>query len=163
MQEQNLETSDETTLTCKVEKHNSTQNRIRFKNNIASIGDEVIPITSEQYHQLIQNKNDAEKYIAKINQLEFEINDADIRTLKKENEDLKKQIKNNNNSITSYKTNSVKNKATIEDLQQTISELKDMNDAIAKEKDKLVAILNDVQERFGYVPEKAQEEISCQD
>lgn len=29
-----------------------------------------------------------------------------------------------------------------------------------KEKDKLVAILNDVQERFGYVPEKAQEEIS---
>ena len=28
-----------------------------------------------------------------------------------------------------------------------------------KEKDKLVAILNDVQERFGYVPEKAQEEI----
>ena len=29
-----------------------------------------------------------------------------------------------------------------------------------REKDKLVAILNDVQERFGYVPEKAQEEIS---
>ena len=29
-----------------------------------------------------------------------------------------------------------------------------------KEKDRLVSILNDVQERFGYVPEKAQEEIA---
>ena len=30
----------------------------------------------------------------------------------------------------------------------------------AKEKDKLVAILNDVQERFGYIPKQAQMEIS---
>lgn len=30
----------------------------------------------------------------------------------------------------------------------------------AKEKDKLVAILNDVQERFGYIPKEAQIEIS---
>lgn len=30
----------------------------------------------------------------------------------------------------------------------------------AKEKDKLVAILNDVQERFGYIPKEAQFEIS---
>ena len=29
-----------------------------------------------------------------------------------------------------------------------------------REKDRLVAVLNDVQERFGYVPQKAQEEIS---
>lgn len=30
----------------------------------------------------------------------------------------------------------------------------------AKEKDKLVAILNDVQEKFGYIPKQAQKEIS---
>lgn len=30
----------------------------------------------------------------------------------------------------------------------------------AKEKDKLVAILNDVQERFGYIPKEAQSEIA---
>ena len=42
MQEQTLETSDETIgILCKVEKHNSTQNRIRFKNHIAQIGDEI--------------------------------------------------------------------------------------------------------------------------
>ncbi len=29
-----------------------------------------------------------------------------------------------------------------------------------KEKDKLIAILNDIQERFGYIPKQAQEEVS---
>lgn len=124
MQEQKLGTSDESMPTCKVEKHNSTQNRIRFKNVIASIGDEVVILPSEQHQQLIEKGNDADKYIAKINQLEFEINNADIRTLKKDNEDLQKQIKNKNNSINTFKTNSVKNKATIEDLQDKLTKYK---------------------------------------
>lgn len=124
MQEQKLETSDESMPTCKVEKHNSTQNRIRFKNSIASIGDEVVILPSGQHQQLIGKVNDADKYLAKINQLEYEINNADIRTLKKDIEDLQKQIKNKNNSINTYKTNSVKNKAMIEDLQDKLDKYK---------------------------------------
>ena len=184
MQEQKLETSDETMPTWKVEKHNSTQNRIRFKNSIASIGDTVTILKSEQHQHLVDEVAKMDSYIAKINQLEFEINNADIRTLTKTNEDLQKQIKNKDKSIATFKTNSIKNKTTIdelhkkidkykqtiadkdatilglqkenettpaiEDLQETIqqqketiAELKQMNDKLGLDKDKLEKQLED--------------------
>ena len=150
MQEQMLEISDERHgATCKVERHNSTQNRTRFKNSIASIGDEVTILKSDHYQKLLDDVTKIDKYIAKINKLEQEINDADIRTLKQDNEDLKKKLKNKEKSIDNYKTNSAKSKGTIETLQEkitkyqetiqenqsTISELKSLNDNLGMQLD----------------------------
>lgn len=144
MQEQTLEKSDETIGIKTIVKSNGDYTRI----SVGKIGehfdvnDEVYVLSPAEHSQYLQLKKDAENYLAKINQLEFEINDADIRTLKKDNEDLKRQIKNKNNSINTYKTNSVKSKATIENLQETIQqhkktidELKEHNDAIANQLD----------------------------
>lgn len=39
-------------------------------------------------------------------------------------------------------------------------ETKEILEKYPKEKDKLIAILNDIQERFGYIPEQAQKETS---
>ena len=41
-----------------------------------------------------------------------------------------------------------------------IEETKKILENYPKEKDRLIGVLNDVQERFGYVPREAQEEIS---
>ena len=122
MKESNVNSDIENT--CKVEKHNKTQNRIRFKNHIAPVGDDVIILTLEQYQELKDHSNNADKYLNEINQLKYEIDNTDIRALKQENEDLKKQVKNKDNSINTYKTNSVKSKARIEDLESRIEEYK---------------------------------------
>lgn len=144
MQEQTIELSDERIGIKYVVGANGNYARIslgklgdKFNKN-----DEVIVLTISEHQKLLQQIKNADNYLIKMNQLENEINDADIRTLKKDNEDLQKQIKNKNNSINTFKTNSVKNKAKIEDLQktikeqeQTIAELKQMNDNIAKQLD----------------------------
>ncbi len=44
--------------------------------------------------------------------------------------------------------------------QKIIEETNRILENYPKEKDRLIGILNDVQERFGYVPREAQEEIS---
>ena len=44
--------------------------------------------------------------------------------------------------------------------EKIVEETKIILENYPKEKDRLIGILNDVQERFGYVPREAQEEIS---
>ena len=126
MQEQKLETSDETIGMKCIVKPNGNYARI----SVGKLGDkfhtndEVYVLTPSEQSQYLQLRKDADNYIAKINQLEFEISNADIRTLKKDNEDLQNQIKNKDKSINTYKTNAVKSKATIEDLQKKLDKYK---------------------------------------
>ena len=126
MQEQTLEKSDETIGIKSIVKKNGDYARISVGKlgDHFNVNDEVYVLTPSEHSQYLQLRKDAENYIAKINQLEFEINNAEIRTLKKDNEDLKRQIKNKDNSINTYKTNSVKNKAKIEDLQHKVDNYK---------------------------------------
>ena len=57
MQEQTLETSDATIgIECKVEKHNNSQNRIRFKNSFANIGENVAILTLSEHSNEHQSK-----------------------------------------------------------------------------------------------------------
>lgn len=44
--------------------------------------------------------------------------------------------------------------------QKLVKELAEMLDKYPKEKDKLISILNEVQEKYGYIPKRAQLEIS---
>lgn len=141
MQEQTLETSDATIgIECKVEKHNNSQNRIRFKNSFANIGENVAILTLSEHSNYLQLINDADKYIAKINQLQDEIDNADIKALKKQLAVYEKQVDKLSKSNNTYKQWNDEFKAKNQELQdkidkykQTIAELKEHNDAIAKQ------------------------------
>ena len=125
MKEQTLETSDATLgAKCKVEKHNTTQNRIRFKNAIAPIGDEVMVLNSEQYQQLINQSKDADKYIAKIKQLQDEIDNNDIKALNKQLAVYEKQVDKLTKSNNSFKQWNDEYKAKIEDLEHKLDKYK---------------------------------------
>ena len=104
MQEQTLETSDATIgIECKVEKHNNSQNRIRFKNSFANIGENVTILTLSEHSNYLQLINDADKYIDKINQLQDEIDNADIKALKKQLAVYEKQVDKLSKSNNTYK------------------------------------------------------------
>ena len=124
MQEPTMEISDETIPTFKVEKHNATQNRIRFKNSIAPIGDEVAILSSEHHQQLVAKCNDAEKYIAKINQLQDEINSNDINALNKQLAVYEKQLDKYTKSNNAYKQWNDEYKATIGELESKLDKYK---------------------------------------
>lgn len=192
MEQQTIEISDETTPVCKVEKHNATQNRIRFKNNIASIGDEVTIIKSGHHKELLEKINDADKYIIRINQLQDKLDKNNTDALTKQLAVYEKQVDKLTKSNNSFKQWNDNYKSNMEDLErkvekyketiadkdattisltdknatlqdevnqhqetidnlqetiqqqaQTLSDLKEMNDAIGKEKDKLEKQLED--------------------
>ena len=101
MQEQTLETSDETIgILCKVEKHNSTQNRIRFKNHIAQIGDEIYAITPPEHSSIMQQLKDADEFIAKHQQNN---DNEDLQNQQKEQEQLIQDLKQMNDNLAKEK------------------------------------------------------------
>ena len=114
MQEQKLKPSDKRIgVACKV----TLRNQKGYQYKFAKLEDEVFKNFAKNDEVIVLTQSEHSTLVKKIN-------DADIRTLKKDNEDLQKQIKNKNNSINTYKTNSVKNKATIEDLQEKVTKYK---------------------------------------
>jgi len=138
MQEQKIETSDATIgIECKVEKHNNSQNRIRFKSSFANIGDMIVALTLSEHSNYLQQIQQVDEYTEKINQLQQEIDSNDIKAMQKQLAVYEKQVDKLSKSNNSYKQWNSEFKTTIEDLEQTIAELKEMNDKLAKEKDNL--------------------------
>lgn len=113
MQEQTIETSDESTLgtSCEIQLRKQGKYHYKFaklvdeKFDALGNGDEVIVLTASEHSDLLQQYMDADKFI-------------DEHMI----EDLKKQI---------------------HEQEQTIADLKQMNDNIAKEKDALEKQLED--------------------
>ena len=127
MQEQTIEKSDERIgVQCNVAIHKSKDNTYikanLYDEKFANFNknDIVYVLTPNEHQQIMDNQKQLDEYIARINKLELEINDSNIRTLTDENEDLKRQLKNKEKSINTYKTNKVKSDAKIEDLQQQV-------------------------------------------
>ena len=130
MQEQTLETSDETIgILCKVEKHNSTQNRIRFKNHIAQIGDEIYAITPPEHSSIMQQLKDADEFIAKHQQNN---DNEDLQNQQKEQEQLIQDLKQMNDNLAKEKDAIEKqledsiDASEHQQLQDEVAELKDL-------------------------------------
>lgn len=147
MQKQTIEKSDETIgIKAKVEKHNKSQNRIRFKNSFANIGDEVALLTLSEHSNYLQLKKDADNYITTINQLQDEIDNNDINALNKQLTVYEKQVDKLTKSNNSFKqwndeykaknkelsSKLDKYKETIADKDATILELKKDNKNIVE-------------------------------
>lgn len=121
MQEQTLETSDETIgILCKVEKHNSTQNRIRFKNHIAQIGDEIYAITPSEHSAIMQQLNDADNFIDK-----HQPTNEDSQNQLQEQEQLIQDLKQMNDNLAKQLEDSI-DASEHQQLQDEVAELKDL-------------------------------------
>ena len=164
MQEQNMEKSDENIgIECKVEKHNNSQNRIRFKNSFANIGDEVIILSLLEHSNYIQQKKNNAKYLEKINQLQHEIDNTDIDALNKQIAVYEKQVDKltkSNNSLkqwnSEFKTKENKLTSKINHLESKITTL---GKAIA-EKDSTIANLKTRLDEIGATNDKLTKQLS---
>lgn len=134
MQEQTMEHEDATIgIECKVEKHNNSQNRIRFKSSFANIGENIVALTLSEHSNYLQQMQHVNECNKKINQLQQEVDSNDIKALKKQLGIYEKQVDNLTKSNNSYKQWNDEFKSKINDLEQTIDELKEHNNAIAKQ------------------------------
>ena len=134
MQEQTIEQKDATIgIECKVEKHNNSQNRIRFKSSFANIGENIVALTLSEHSNYLQQMQHVNECNKKINQLQQEVDSNDIKALKKQLGIYEKQVDNLTKSNNSYKQWNDEFKSKINDLEQTIDELKEHNNAIAKQ------------------------------
>ena len=130
MQEQTIKKSDARIgVPCNVAIHKSKNIHYTKANlydeKFANLNknDIVYVLTPSEHQQILENETKMKEYIARINQLELEINETNLRKLKQENEDYKNTIANRNKSIATYKTNKVKSDARIQQLEKQVEDL----------------------------------------
>ena len=160
MQEQTMEHEDATIgIECKVEKHNNSQNRIRFKNSFANIGDNIVALTLSEHSNYLQQIQHVGECLEKINQLQDEIDNADVKTLQKQLAVYEKQVDNLSKSNNSYKQWNSEFKAKIQNLEQTIADLKEVNDNLAKQLEDSIdaSEIEDLQEQVATLSAKLKD------
>lgn len=135
MQEQTIETSDERIGLKFIVGANGNYARIsvgKIGDNF-NVNDEVYVLTASEHSDYLQQKKNNAEYLEKINQLQQEIDNTDIKAMEKQHAVYEKQIDKLTKSNNSYKQWNTEFKAKIEDLKQTIADLKERNDKIAKQ------------------------------
>ena len=147
MQEQTIEKSDARIgVPCKVAIHKSKDIQYikanLYDKKFANFNknDIVYVLTPNEHQQIIENESKVNDYIARINQLELEINETNLRTLKQENEDYKKTISNRDKSIATFKTNKVKSDARIQQLEKQVEDLTSEHEKLEHDLQKQIKI-----------------------
>ena len=147
MQEQTIEKSDERIgVPCKVAIHKSKDIQYikanLYDNKFANLkkNDIVYVLTSSEHQQIMNDATKVNDYIARINQLELEINETNLRTLKQENQEYKNTIANRDKSIATYKTNKVKSDAKIETLKKQFEDLTSEHEKLQHDLQKQIKI-----------------------
>ena len=160
MQEQTIEKSDATIgIECKVERHNTTQNRIRFKSSFANIGDMIVALTLSEHSNYLQQIQQVDEYIEKINQLQQEIDSNDIKTMEKQLAVYEKQVDKLNKSNNSYKQWNNEFKTTIEDLERKVDNYK----KTIADKDATITSLTSENKKLHFAVDEQAKTISSND
>lgn len=125
MQEQKLETSDETIgIKLKVGVQTKDRyNKVYFDKDLFDIGDFVYVLSEHQLKEILTYKKDADNYIKRINQLEHEVNIANIEDLKNQIKEQTQTIAEKDAFIKNLEKEQYKHDATTKSLNNKIGEL----------------------------------------
>lgn len=132
---------------CKVEKHNKTQNRIRFKKDIAKIGDEVYIITTSEQSKIKSSENTINVDLKK----QLQSKDAEIQSLNKKIDELKQHQEQNNaenKSIDAYKQELESKYEIIDGLTTSNNEKNATIDELTKSNNEKDAIITELKTRI---------------
>ena len=132
---------------CKVEKHNKTQNRIRFKKDIAKIGDEVYIITTSEQSKIKSSENTINVDLKK----QLQSKDAEIQSLNKRIDELKQHQEQNNaenKSIDAYKQELESKYEIIDGLTTSNNEKNATIDELTKSNNEKDAIITELKTRI---------------
>ena len=123
---QKLETSDERIGLKFIVGANGNYARIsvgKLGDNF-NVSDEVYVLTASEHKNVLSKINDADKYIAKINQLQDEIDNNDIKALNKQLAVYEKQVDKLTKSNNAFKQWNDEYKAKNEDLEHKLDKYK---------------------------------------